>query len=118
MKKRDARVWRALANEERRRMLDLLAAGPKTVGEIAGKFKKLSRFAVMQHLGVLEEARLIIVEARGRERLNYLNAAPIQAIYDRWISRFARPVAQIGSALKHFAEGESDGSEKKDVNGV
>jgi hypothetical protein len=63
----------------------------------------------MQHLRVLTQAKLILVEARGRERLNYLNAAPIQAIYDRWISKYAQPIAQIGSALKHFTEGESHG---------
>src|SRR5215212_6349719 len=93
-------IWRALANAQRRRMLDLLRARPRGVGELAGKFGDLSRFAVMQHLSVLKKAKLVIPETRGRERINHLNAAPIQEIYDRWVSKYARPAAEIGAALK------------------
>ncbi len=69
-------MWRALANPARRRMLDLLWQAPRTTGEVAVRFPKLSRFAVMQHLGVLEAARLVLVERAGRQRFNHLNVAP------------------------------------------
>jgi DNA-binding transcriptional ArsR family regulator len=80
-------VWKALADPTRRRLLDLLRDGPQTTGELVERFD-LSRFAVMKHLTILERAGLVIVERRGRERWNYLNAVPLQQIYDRWISGY------------------------------
>ena len=79
------RVWKALSDKSRRRILDLLGERPHTTGELAARFRT-SRFAVMKHLAVLERARLVLVERRGRQRWNHLNAAPIQQIYERWIS--------------------------------
>lgn len=93
-------VWRALANGTRRRILDLLADGPLTTGALAECFPDLSRFAVMQHLGVLEEADLIVPVREGRERYNYLNPVPIQRVYDRWVSRYMRPWADALTSLK------------------
>ena len=84
-------VWRALANTTRRALLDALREGPLTTGELAEQFGELSRFAVMQHLRVLEEAELVIVRREGRHRYNYLNAVPIQALYDRWVVRYMQP---------------------------
>ena len=80
-------VWKALADPTRRAILDLLRAGPRTTGDLSGAFPT-SRFAVMKHLGVLEGAGLVTVRREGRERWNHLNAAPIQAIADRWIGRY------------------------------
>ena len=57
--------------------------------EICAHFKKLDRCTVMQHLGVLEKAGLIIVKREGRFRWNYLNVVPIKDIYDRWINQYA-----------------------------
>jgi len=111
----EATVWRALANPQRRRILDLLREGPRTTGDLSARFAKLSRFAVMQHLGVLEDARLVLVERSGRERFNHLNVAPVQAIYDRWVSKYARPVAAAGMALKNFVEGDPVMSDGKKV---
>lgn len=84
-------VWKALANSIRRDILDLLASGPQTTSELSEAFPDLSRFAIMQHLKVLEEADLLVVRRSGRQRFNYLNPVPIQEISDRWISRYNRP---------------------------
>jgi len=83
-----AAVWKALADPTRRRLLDRLKDGPWTTGELCTRFP-LSRFAVMKHLTILERAGLVIVERHGRERWNYLNAVPIQQIYEGWISGYA-----------------------------
>jgi DNA-binding transcriptional ArsR family regulator len=97
-------AWRALANPIRRAMLDLLRDGPVTTSAIAGRFPELSRFAVMQHLGVLEEGRLLISRREGRERFNYLNPVPIQQIADRWISRYQAPWVDVLVGLKAASE--------------
>jgi len=83
----DDRVWRALGDPTRRRILDLLRARPRTTGELAGEFE-VSRFAVMKHLATLVDAGLVLAERRGRERFNHLNPVPIRAIYRRWIRPF------------------------------
>ena len=93
-------VWRALSNGTRRRMLDLMKDGPLTTGALAEHFPELSRFAVMQHLGVLEEADLIFPVRDGRLRYNYLNAVPIQRIYDRWVSHYMQPWTDALTGLK------------------
>lgn len=65
--------------------------GPLTTGALADRFPEITRFAVMQHLRVLEEAELVVPRRDGRERYNYLNPVPIQRIYDRWVSRYTKP---------------------------
>jgi len=100
-------VWRALANPVRRRILDLLRDGPRTTGALADQFPELSRFAVMQHLGVLADAGIVVPRKEGRLRYNYLNPAPIQQIYDRWVTRNARPWTEALVTLKQEVEAES-----------
>jgi DNA-binding transcriptional ArsR family regulator len=78
-----ASLWRALADPTRRRILDLLRAGPAITGEIAAAFP-ISRIAVMRHLEVLAEAELITSRKRGRERWHYLNAVPLERLHRRW----------------------------------
>jgi DNA-binding transcriptional ArsR family regulator len=102
-------VWRALANPVRRRILDLLTDGPVITGALADAFPELSRFAVMQHLKVLEEAELVVPRRDGRLRYNHLNAVPIQRIYRRWVSRYAGRWADSLLGLKEELEAESDG---------
>ena len=85
-------------------MLDRLRGGPKTTTQLARAFPTLSRFAVMQHLGVLVDAKLVLVERRGRERWNYLNAAPLHAMYRRWVNRFADDLATSADQLKQLSE--------------
>lgn len=87
-------VWRALASPWRRRLLDLLRDEPATTGALAAQLPELSRFAVMQHLGVLSDAGLVIAERRGRDRINHLNPVPLREWYERWV----QPLADTGSA--------------------
>jgi uncharacterized protein YndB with AHSA1/START domain/DNA-binding transcriptional ArsR family regulator len=107
-------VFRALADPTRRLLLDLLKARePLTLGQLvdgAGEGsdgEPMTRFGVMKHLGVLEEAGLVTTRKSGREKLHYLNAAPIQLVADRWISRFAKPLVQRLADVKTIAERET-----------
>ena len=105
----DDAVWSALNDASRRRMLDLLRDRPMSTGELADRFE-FSRFAVMKHLKVLVAAGLVVVERRGRKRINHLNAVPIQQIYRRWIRPFEHVPADRLLRLKAAAEaaGEKD----------
>jgi len=107
MSRRDKQgaVFKALADDRRREILDMLREEPRTTGDICARFRKLDRCTVMQHLGVLEKADLVIVKREGRVRWNYLNVVPVQEIYDRWISRFARPSVELLARLKSDLEG-------------
>jgi DNA-binding transcriptional ArsR family regulator len=78
-------LWRALSSPWRRRLLDLLRAGPRTTGDLADALAGLTRYAVMQHLGVLAAADLVVVERRGRHRYNHLNPVPLRRWYERWV---------------------------------
>jgi DNA-binding transcriptional ArsR family regulator len=106
MSRRDKQgvVFKALADDRRREILDLLKDGPKTTGELCGHFKRVDRCTVMLHLGVLEEAGLVIAKREGRVRWNYLNVVPVQEIYDRWISQYARPSVELLARLKRDLE--------------
>ena len=101
-------VWKALSNATRRQMLDLLRDGGRSTGEIAGEFPELSRYAVMQHLGVLEEAGLLLVRREGRRRLNYLNPVPIERIYQQWMHPFASRMAKEMLALEQHLESQTE----------
>jgi DNA-binding transcriptional ArsR family regulator len=90
-------VWKALADPTRRKILDLLRDGPRTTNRVTAAFP-VSRFAIMKHLRILERAGLVLVERRGRERWNHLNAVPLRRIYERWISGYADQWA--GSLLR------------------
>jgi len=99
----DDAVWGAMNDESRRRMLDMLRLSPMTTGEICTHFD-FTRFAVMKHLKVLEQCGLVIVERRGRERVNHLNPVPLQQIYRRWIKPFEKIPADRLLRLKAIAE--------------
>jgi DNA-binding transcriptional ArsR family regulator len=101
---KDDLIYKALADHRRREILDLLKDDRKSTGQICAHFKKLDRCTVMQHLGVLENAGLIIVKREGRFRWNYLNVAPIRGIYDRWINQYARGSVGMLAKLKHDLE--------------
>jgi DNA-binding transcriptional ArsR family regulator len=106
-RQRMEQVWKALAGDVRRDILDLLRDGPRTTGDIAAEFPKLSRFAVMQHLRVLEGAELVIPRREGRERYNYLNPVPIQLLYDRWVARYMKPWTEALVSLQTELESET-----------
>lgn len=89
------RVFKALASSTRRRILDSLKDHPRTTGELTDLFPGLHRCTVMQHLGVLEEAGLVIAQRKGRERWNHLNPLPIKHIHDRWIGEYASFAVEV-----------------------
>lgn len=82
-------VWKALADPTRRAILDLLRDRPRTTGELTAAFPQFTRFAVIKHLGVLQQADLVVVRPRGRERWNHLNGVPLRRAYERWMRPFA-----------------------------
>ncbi len=85
----DDRVFKALADPTRRLLLDLLYERERrTLTEMEAKVD-MTRFGVMKHLRVLEEANLVVVRRSGREKLHYLNPVPIRLIGDRWIDKYA-----------------------------
>ena len=97
-------VLKALADARRRKMLDLVKDKPRTTGELCEHFRKLDRCTVMQHLGVLERADLILVKRRGRYRWNYINPLPIKEIHDRWINRYATEAIDLLARMKREIE--------------
>jgi DNA-binding transcriptional ArsR family regulator len=102
----DDAIFKALADSRRRQILDLLKAAPRTTGQLCEQFEgSLDRCTVMQHIGVLERAGLIIARREGRNRWNYLNAAPFKEIYDRWISPYASQAVELLARLKRDLEG-------------
>ncbi len=101
-------VWRGLSSPIRRRLLDLLRSEPRTTGQLAEEFPDLSRFAVMQHLKVLEKARLVLVRREGRLRFNYINPVPLRMIYERWVSEHADFAADSMLRIKRYAEKKTE----------
>lgn len=102
-------IWRALSNPVRREILDRLAEGPRTTGELAEDIEDLSRFAVMQHLGVLVDADLVLIRRRGRHRYNYINPTALADWYHRWVTPIARQAADEAVALRqHIEKGSNE----------
>jgi DNA-binding transcriptional ArsR family regulator len=97
-------VWRALAEPVRREMLDLLAAAPRTTGDLVVHFHPLCRTGVMKHLDVLVSANLVIVEKSGRTRWNHLNPVPLEQVCQRWVSGHAKRLSQSLARLKSVIE--------------
>lgn len=97
-------VFQALAHPVRRQMLDLVRGQPGVrVGEVCEPFD-MSRIGAMKHLNILEAAGLIVSRVEGRTRLLFVNAIPIQMIYDRWISDWSSLWAHEITAIKYRAE--------------
>jgi DNA-binding transcriptional ArsR family regulator len=107
-------IFPALADPTRRGILDLLRERPRTTGDIAAGFPT-TRFAVMKHLAVLEDAGLIAVRREGRERWNYLNAVPLQMLYERWVKRYEALWASKLTGLKSQIEGADMEQTQNDV---
>jgi DNA-binding transcriptional ArsR family regulator/uncharacterized protein YndB with AHSA1/START domain len=108
-------VFKALGHPIRRTILDLLRAGPRKTGELVEKFPEVSRYAIMKHLSALEEADLILLRREGRTRLNYINAIPLQQIYDRWVSRYQSTLASSLTVFRQNLErGTNDMSHTKE----
>src|SRR3954462_8589326 len=89
----EPQIWKALSSPHRRVLLDALRDGPKTTTALCEVLPQVSRYAVMQHLGVLERAGVVLVRREGRERWNKLNAVPIQRELERWLNGFQQASA-------------------------
>src|SRR5947209_6355700 len=97
-------VFRALADPTRRRLLDtLFKRDGQTLSALEQRLP-MTRFGVMKHLKVLEEAGLVVPRRRGREKLHFLNPVPIRLVHDRWVSKYAEPWAAGLSELKQRME--------------
>ena len=97
-------VFRALADPTRRSLLDeLFREDGQTLSALEERFS-MTRFGVMKHLRLLEEAGLVVTRRRGREKLHFLNPVPIRLVHDRWVSKYAEPWAAGLSDLKHRLE--------------
>src|SRR6478736_6502011 len=104
-----APTFRALADPNRRVLLDrLFERDGQTLGELCEYLPEMTRFGVMKHLGVLEEADLVTTVKVGREKRHYLNPVPIRLVHDRWIGKFAEPVVGALSAFKLQLESPMD----------
>ncbi|MGJ8635849.1 MAG: ArsR/SmtB family transcription factor [Phycisphaerales bacterium] len=101
-------TFRALADPTRRAIMDLLKDGPKTTTQLVSAFPSMTRFGVMKHLGVLEEAELVISRKEGRTRWNHLNAVPLRLIYERWVSTYEDHWAGSLTRLKQTVEQKSE----------
>ncbi|MBM0168973.1 ArsR/SmtB family transcription factor [Altererythrobacter sp. C41] len=97
-------VFKALANPVRRAVCDALKLRPLTTKQLCACFDELDRTTVMMHLRVLEQAGLVVPVRKGRERFNYLDAMPIQAIHERWIGPHAAAAAAGLHRLKQELE--------------
>ena len=107
-------VFQALAHTSRREIMDHVRARPGlTVGALAAEFD-VSRIAIMNHLGVLEKAGLIVSEKQGRSRKLYLNAMPIQEIYDRWSDTYSALWTDRMSLIKQVSEAAARETSRRD----
>src|SRR5919112_3659392 len=93
-------VFRALADPTRRSLLDeLFRQDGQSLSALEERLP-MTRFGVMKHLKVLEEAGLVVARKQGREKRHFLNAVPIRLVHDRWVSKYAEPWAAALSGLK------------------
>ncbi len=100
----DDTVFKALADPTRRFLLDLLfQRDGRTLKELESGLE-MTRFGVMKHLRVLEEANLVVTRKSGREKLHFINPVPIRLIHDRWIDKFREREVTALTALKTMLE--------------
>jgi DNA-binding transcriptional ArsR family regulator len=103
----DGDVFKALADASRRLLLDLLfERDGQTLSDLAARLA-MTRFGVMKHLRVLEDAGLVVTRRVGREKHHYLNPVPIRVIYERWVSKYAEPWVSGISDLKTRLEADN-----------
>jgi DNA-binding transcriptional ArsR family regulator len=106
-------VFKALADPTRRSLLDeLFEQDGQTLTQLEQRLP-MSRFGVMKHLKVLEDAGLVTTKRRGREKLHHLNPVPIRLIHDRWVSKYAEPWASALTELKRNIENNEDEEDER-----
>jgi DNA-binding transcriptional ArsR family regulator len=104
----DDLVFKALSDPTRRLLLDrLFERDGLTLGDLEAEVPQLTRFGVMKHLGVLEQAGLVVTRKRGRHKYHYLNPVPIRLIYERWIDKYRDRRAAALLDLKDHLEGKA-----------
>jgi DNA-binding transcriptional ArsR family regulator len=99
-------VFKALADPTRRALLDSLYERDGQTLSALEQGLEMSRFGVMKHLKVLEQAGLVTTRRQGREKLHFLNPVPIRLVHDRWVSKYAEPWVEALSGLKRQIEKE------------
>src|SRR5690349_24436697 len=100
----DDRVFKALADPTRRHLLDqLFQRDGRSLGELESELE-MTRFGVMKHLRVLEDAGLVVTRRSGREKLHFLNPVPIRLVHDRWIDKYTEHRGAALADLKHTLE--------------
>jgi DNA-binding transcriptional ArsR family regulator len=103
----DDRVFKALADPTRRFLLDrLYERDGRTLTELESELE-MTRFGVMKHLRVLEDANLIVTKRQGREKLHFLNPVPIRLVHDRWIDKYTERQVKALVDLKDELEEEA-----------
>ena len=107
-------TFKALADPGRRKLLDALYADNGQILRELCRQLAMTRQAVTKHLGILEEANLVVVKWRGREKLHFLNPVPLHEIYGRWIGKYERHRLQALHDLKKGLEGDSAAPKKKE----
>src|SRR5271155_3459862 len=101
-------VFKALADPTRRSLLDeLFTQDGQTLRALEQRLP-MTRFGVMKHLKVLEQAGLVTTQRRGREKLHFLNAVPIRLVHDRWVSKYSEPWAAALTGLKKRIEEQTN----------
>jgi DNA-binding transcriptional ArsR family regulator len=104
-------LFKALGHPIRRAILDILKQSPKTTGELNENFPDVTRYAIMKHLNILEEGKLVLIRREGKYRKNYLNAVPLQEMHHRWVGKYMEANASSLLNLRSIAEnrkGEED----------
>lgn len=102
----DDKVFKALGDPTRRRLLDLLCEqNGQTLGQLCAHLD-MARQSATQHLGILEAAHLVTTVRRGREKLHFINPVPLHEVYERWVRKFERQRLRLLHDLKNELEGE------------
>jgi DNA-binding transcriptional ArsR family regulator len=100
------KVFKALGDPTRRKILDLLCErNGQTLGELCEQLD-MARQSATQHIGILEEASLVSIVWRGREKLHFINPVPLHEVYERWVRKFEKQRLSLLHDLKQELEGE------------
>ena len=104
------KVFKALADPTRRKVLDLLATdNGQTLGALCGHLD-MKRQSATQHIDILIDANLVTTVRKGREKLHFINPVPIHEVYERWVRKFERQRLELLHDLKTQLEGEDNGN--------
>ncbi|WP_456273748.1 SRPBCC domain-containing protein [Bacillus sp. AK031] len=106
-------LFKALSHPIRRRILDILKQSPSTTGELNEHFPEVSRYAIMKHLTALEEGKIVLSRRKGKYKVNFLNAVPLQEMHNRWVGKYMESSASSLLNLKAAAEQSEGGSKMK-----